>query len=164
MLPFYRRPITRKTILVVLLTPMIATALPTLLWLGWNARPLNFEAEYFIQTSTLPQPNAHDLYIQADKAIAMRIGREKPVSRVLDYDAAEDDSRDAQTYPLAAKKRWLLHNKNGFDLLDRALKAEYYFPPVRSAQPGGDIKLPYHLRALAKYMAVQSEVFAEGQA
>jgi len=159
MLPFYRRPITAKTVLLVLLVPLVATSVPALLWLGWNARPLNIAREFDIQTPAVRSANAHELYEKAFKEFDARKSG-KPVALIVDATADQNVDEDAKKYPLGGKKNWLAKNRAGFQLFDQALKAEYYFPPVRSAQPGGDIEVPLSLYWLARYASVECEVLA----
>ena len=160
MLPFYRRPITLKTVLWILLPPIALVSIFAILWLAWGARPLNLASEFNLQTPALPSPNAHDLYHKAAVTIEVQMDPRKPVALVLDYNSRQSDPEDPKKYPLEGKRRWLEKNRPGFQLFDQALQVEYYFPPVRSAQRYGTINAPYQHYNLGKYIAVECEVLA----
>ncbi|HEX8834525.1 MAG TPA: hypothetical protein VF719_10010 [Abditibacteriaceae bacterium] len=160
MTPFYRRPIRLKTVLIVLLTPLMLAGVPALLWLAWNARPVNVTREYGITTPAVPSPNAYDIYKQSyDTFRSPRPGRAP--SLLLDYQAAPGSVDDKKKYPLAGKIAWVKHNEKAYALFDKALKTPYLLPPVRSAQPGGELSGPFFLRYLARNITVECEALAE---
>ncbi len=162
-LPFYRRPITRKTVLLVVFTPLSVAAVSGLLWLAWAARPLNVVREFGVTTpqQTPPVSNAAGLYDAAYKKFTELKDSRKPVDRILDRKAPASKDNDDKLYPLSGKIQWLEDNKEAFFLLDKATAATYAPSSAQDAKPAGDELSKFgNYRELARYNAVRCEVLA----
>lgn len=189
-LPFYRRPITLKTVLLVIFVPVLAVAIPALLWLVWAVRPLNVASEFGVTMlhQVPPSPNGADLAdtiyrkfatgrnvtdmatlqqappapgAATQKFIEKYNNSNRPVARILDPKAPASEENDDKLYPLAGKLKWIEQNKEAFALLDSATAAPYYTPPVRSEED--DKKMFDRLgnaRQLARYNWVRCDAYA----
>ena len=94
-----------------------------------------------------PIPNGTDLYVQAYNAIK----EAKPsVDANLDLKIPTDPKLRARRYSVARKDAWLVQNKVGFALFEKAQKAESLAPPYGANGSGKA------MRQLARYKVIES--------
>lgn len=162
-LPFYRRSITSKTILLVIFIPVLAVAVPALLWLVWAVRPLNVASEFGVPMlrQVPPATNGAELALTAAPHINGVSEDGKPVARLLDTRPIPDSGNDDRLYPLSRKLKWLERHKKTFAQLDRAMAAPYYVAPIRDEQSNTALMDRLRtLRMLARYNVVRCDAYA----